>query len=328
MKKEVDTLIEEIGQSNAPSPADKSLSTNILVVDDEEIMRKLLTDVLRNEGYNINSVSRADDALQEVAKGNINILITDIMMKGMNGIELLKRVKDIDPDIDVIVMTGYGSIQTAVESMKLGAIDYLTKPLNIDQISLIVKKTAERRQLKREASESKFYKKLSQVDGLTELFNHRFFQQLLQKEIARAERDNSPVSLIMIDVDNFKAYNDQNGHPMGDLALKKISWLLTQNSRECDFIARYGGEEFTIIIPNTVKKIAVSIANRIRRAIEDTDFVNEDSLPNRKLTISLGVAEYPADAQSRKELIEQADQALYLAKTRGKNRVEVIDSQA
>jgi diguanylate cyclase (GGDEF)-like protein len=327
-REEVNNLLEHIDQLEERAPQDERSRTNILIVDDEQIMRDLLTDVLRTEGYNVGSLSQPEEALKKATDNGVEIIITDIKMKGMNGIELLRRVKEINPDIDVIVMTGYASVQTAVESMKLGAVDYLTKPLNIDQVRLIVNKTTERRFLKRRASESVFYKKLSRLDGLTELFNHRFFQQLLNIEVARAKREGWPLSLIMLDIDDFKVFNDKNGHPMGDLALKKLSWLLSQNCRQCDFVARYGGEEFTIIIPNADKETARLMANRLRKVVEKAEFEHEDSLPQGRFTISLGVAEYPTDAQSREELIEKADQALYQAKSRGKNRVVVYNDNS
>ncbi len=323
----INNLLEEIVESEEKAAQDERAHTNIMVVDDEPIMRNLLTDVLQNEGYHVHNFSQAEDALKNVIDDKVAIIITDIKMKGMDGMELLKRVKEINHAIDVVVMTGYASVNTAVESMKLGAVDYLTKPLNIDQIRLIVNKTVERRFLKKRANESAFYKKMSQVDGLTELFNHRFFQRLLDIEIARANREKWPVSLIILDIDNFKVLNDKNGHPVGDLALKKISWLLKQNFRDCDFVCRYGGEEFAVIIPNADKALAKKMAGRIRKIVEKAEFEHEETLPQGTFTISLGIAEYPVDAQSKAELIEKADQALYQAKSKGKNRVVVYNRQ-
>ncbi|MBI5787501.1 MAG: diguanylate cyclase [Candidatus Schekmanbacteria bacterium] len=321
VRSETNKLLEQIDPNGEKNQINEHTVSKVLVVDDEEIMRHLLSDVLSEEGYTVSSFPRAEDALQKVLSGGISIVITDVKMKGMNGMELLKKIKENTPDVDVIVMTGYASVNTAVESMKLGAIDYLTKPLNIDQIRIIVNKTSEQRSLRRKADESVFYKKLSQLDGLTDLFNHRFFQQLMQIEIARSDRENHPVSLIMIDIDNFKLFNDKNGHPIGDLALKKLSWLLKENSRDCDFVARYGGEEFAVILPNVTKQGAEHMANRIRKVVEETKFEHEELLPIGRFTISMGIAEYPKDAQNREQLIQKADQALYAAKKNGKNMV-------
>lgn len=301
------------------------LLTNILVVDDEEIMRDFLLEVLSKEGYKVSAYEDAKGALEKVTEGEADIVITDLKLNTIGGIELLKKIKEIDPNIDVIVITGYASVETAVESMKSGAVDYLTKPLNVDQIRIVVNKTLEHRILRRKAVESLFYKRLSRIDGMTELFNHRFFQDLIQIEIARAARESWPVSLIMLDIDDFKIFNDKNGHPMGDLALKELAAILKSKSRDADFAARYGGEEFAIIAPHLDKYHAQGLADRIRKAVAETPFGGEEVLPKGAFTISAGVAEYPADASSKEELIEKADRALYQAKKSGKNRVCLYD---
>ena len=181
--------------------------------------------------------------------------------------------------------------------------------------------------IKRLAEESAFYRKLSQLDGLTELFNYRHFQQLLDIELNRAQRGNKPLSLVLIDTDDFKLYNNTCGQAMGELALKKLAWVLTHNCRRCDFTARYGDEEFAVIIPDTPKQIAAIVANRIRQAVAGMEFKYEHILPQGGFTVSLGVAEYPADAQSQDELIEKAEQALCRAKNSGENRVCLFDAE-
>ncbi len=316
---------EQIDQLVEGDMVKERSSTNLLIVDDEEVVRNILIRVLAKEGYNVQGFEHGEDALEEITEGKADIVITDLNMKRIGGLELLKSVKKINPTIDVIVITGYASVETAVESMKLGAVDYLTKPLNIDHINLVVNKTLERRILKKKALESLFYKKLSRIDRMTELFNYGSFQELLDIEISRAERESWPVSLIMLDIDDFKVFNDKNGHPMGDVALKKTSGIIKSNSRTCDLVARYGGEEFAVIVPNLSKQNTGLLARRIREKIEKTKFEQEEVLPNGKFTVSIGVAEFPSDALSRSELIEKADQAMYKIKRHGKNSVCIYD---
>lgn len=319
-KESVNNLLEAIDgeQTNSrPAPA----KIKVLIVDDEEIMRDLLGDILGDEGYKVFTASSGFEALQFVEKEAVEIIISDIMMPGISGLEMLVKAKKIDPLLDVIVMTGYASIESAVESMKAGATDYLTKPLNVDHVRIVVKKIVNKRVLELKAEESEYYKKLSQLDGLTELFNHRYFQQLLDIEIARSRRSQRPLALIILDVDDFKIFNDVNGHPSGDMILKKLSWLLKKHFRDCDFVARYGGEEFATILPDTDKTKGIAIAKRICQVVNETPFEQENALPRGKLTISLGLAAYPEDAQTRKELVEYADIALYQAKKNGKNQV-------
>lgn len=305
------------------SEEDKDIESSfkILVVDDEEIMRDALFDVLSDVGYKVFTAPNAAEALEILKKEPFDIIVTDIKMPGMDGIGFMEEIKKISLKIDIIVMTGYASIESAVAAMKLGAIDYITKPVNIDHIRIVVDKVIKKRILEQRASETEFYKKLSQLDGLTGIFNHRFFQELLQKEIARAKRYNRSLALVILDVDNFKVYNDKNGHPLGDLALKKLAWVIKNSLRESDFEARYGGEEFVVILPDTSLSGAVVAAERLRILVERTQFEKEEVLPNKKFTVSIGVAAYPQNADSRETLIERTDQALYQAKGEGRNRV-------
>ena len=167
---------------------------------------------------------------------------------------------------------------------------------------------------------------LAVTDGLTMVYNHRYFQERLEKEVRRAERYSLSLTLMMLDVDYFKKYNDTYGHPKGDVVLKEITDILRENVRDFDVIARYGGEEFAVILPNTGKK-AQDVAERMRMAVAATDFpVNKDGKVERK-TISIGVATYPTDAEDDLQLIDRADEALYIAKESGRNLVIVYQSQ-
>jgi len=169
---------------------------------------------------------------------------------------------------------------------------------------------------------SQLYEKtvmLAHLDSLTELWNHGYFQFLLLMEMERAKATSTNLSLIMLDIDDFKIYNDQLGHQAGDSILKELATILKNQSRKMDYVCRYGGEEFTIILPRTEKKEALLIAERLRLDIDKHQFINEEILPQKKLTISLGLATYPEDGQSAPELIANSDKLLYQAKNKGKN---------
>lgn len=165
------------------------------------------------------------------------------------------------------------------------------------------------------------------TDEKTKLFNFRHFKSELQAEIARAKRFGESVSLIMIDADKFKHYNDTNGHVLGDEALIKVAKLMKSICRETDKPARFGGEEFAILLPKTGKEEAVVFAERIRKAIEEAVFVNQEKQPGGNFTASLGVATYPDDCIDAETLVNSADKALYKAKEKGRNRVEVSPSK-
>ncbi len=158
-------------------------------------------------------------------------------------------------------------------------------------------------------------------DELTGLYNFRYFREFLVREIHRGERHVPPLSLVMIDIDNFKQYNDRKGHEAGNEALTTIAGLLNESIRKTDVAARYGGEEFVLVLPSTPKTNAHHVAERAREKIETRRFPDEGNQPGGRLTVSLGLATYPADARSSDELVRCADAALYGAKENGKNRV-------
>ncbi len=160
------------------------------------------------------------------------------------------------------------------------------------------------------------------TDGLTGLRNFRFFQQQLRTELLRSRRLNNPVSLLMIDVDNFKLYNDRNGHPAGDQILIEVSAIIRRRLRATDVSCRYGGEEFAVLLLDTPKRAAASVAGELRSLVEDFAFPDRERQPSGRLTISIGVATFPDDAKDAQSLLKGADDALYRAKALGRNRVE------
>lgn len=168
------------------------------------------------------------------------------------------------------------------------------------------------------------FKQQAITDGLTELYNRRFFNEEIEREIARSYRHFLRMSLILLDVDFFKKYNDTNGHQAGDLVLKKVAAVLRNETRVCDMECRYGGEEFALILPETNKAQALMIAEKLRRQIEETVFPHQDKQPSGNLTASLGVSTFPDDAVNSKDLIDAADAGLYKAKEKGRNCVVAV----
>lgn len=164
------------------------------------------------------------------------------------------------------------------------------------------------------------------IDNLTGIYNHRYFSNALKSLTELAKENNKPLSLIFLDIDYFKNYNDLNGHQKGDLVLKNIADILKESTRKDDVVARYGGEEFVIILPEAAEAFAVKIGERIRERIEATYFENQELQPNGNLTISMGVSSFPEKAKTDDELIKNADDALYRAKFFNKNRVETYTS--
>ncbi|MDY6843240.1 MAG: diguanylate cyclase [Thermodesulfobacteriota bacterium] len=294
-------------------------SVRILIVDDDKLLRDVLVEALELNNYLTDTAEDGLDALNKINSTAYDIVITDIKMPRMNGLELIKEVKKQNKDTDLIVMTGYASVDSAIESMKNGAIDYLVKPFNLDLIEIVINKTLENKRLKKMAEEMEFYRNLSLIDALTDCYNYRYLQSFLNAEIPRAYRYGHSVSLLMIDVDDFKVFNDLYGHPVGDNALKKVADALKMSCRNVDKVFRYGGEEFCIVLPETNKKRAFTVAERGRKAIESMWFQGEEKLPLKKLTITIGVATFPEDSNNKDDLITKADFSLYKGKKSGKN---------
>lgn len=163
-------------------------------------------------------------------------------------------------------------------------------------------------------------KSLAITDGMTSLYNHRYFQERLKEEFERADRYKRPLSLVMMDIDFFKHYNDAHGHPQGDELLKSFSAILKKTIRDSDIASRYGGEEFVIILPETGGDLAFVAAERVRKAIETNDFPGGETQPGGRVTVSMGVSSY-SEGMSADELLKSADNALYCAKEEGRNRV-------
>ena len=330
-KKDMDNdgkgFVPELVAAHSIEGLEDAVPSRLLIVDDDEAVRLLLKDLLEESGYEVQVASCGEDAVKMIRMATFDLVITDLRLTGMHGLEVIKEVKAIDSGIDVIVMTGYASVNSAVESMKAGAVDYITKPFNSDQIKMVVKKNIERREYQRLAQEREFYKVLSSIDGLTELYNYRYLHQYLKIELEREKRYKRQLSLVMLDIDDFKNYNDQYGHLVGDLVLRKVASILRNATRGCDVLCRYGGEEFAIILPETSKEEAVVVCERIRQSIAEGEMLDEKGTSVGCISATLGLASFPLDADNKDDLIDHADRALYQGKESGKNCVFLFGSK-
>jgi PleD family two-component response regulator len=244
----------------------------ILIVDDDNTVREALSDFLEFHDFAITAVASAAQALETLAKNEFDLIISDLVMPKMDGIALVKSIRDSGKGVPFLVMTGFASIEYAVESMKAGATDFLTKPLKFDHVMLIINRVLETCTLRKMAREREYYKDLSNSDGLTKISNFRHFNHVLQLELDRQRRYHRPLTLLMIDIDDFKKTNDRYGHLMGDLVLIKIAVLLTAEIRGFDFVARYGGDEFTIILTEVSEREALAVGRRILKSISLHEF--------------------------------------------------------
>jgi diguanylate cyclase (GGDEF)-like protein len=326
----------------------------ILIVDDNQTIIYLLKKILIKEGYDqiltANS-SRGAAALlgldeSNAASDNIDLILLDVMMPDMDGIQICSMIKKQErySDVPIIIVTGIKADDTLKHAFDAGAIDYITKPFNavelllrvrsalklkseIDQRKMRETQLLEVKQLLEEAVSKLTLDNLT--DGLTGVKNRRGFDEQLSKEYLRTLRENYNhnkavcMSLILLDVDQFKCFNDQYGHLEGDHCLQQIARVLDQEiKRPGDFVARYGGEEFVILLPDTSLKVAALIAERLRIAVENLNIPHALSNVSSVVTISLGVYSIiPTEQTSTDLFIISTDKALYEAKAAGRNRV-------
>jgi diguanylate cyclase (GGDEF)-like protein len=446
----------------------------ILVVEDDSFFREVFQELLREEGYEVDAAASGAEALEKLSHKEYHVVVTDLVMQGISGLDLLSRVKQYDPAIEVILVTGHANVESAIYALKNGARDYLVKPINHDELKHTVALCIEQRRLLDENLELKGLVKLFQasqaiancleldrictlvvdalakeigvsrglgyflegedlvlkelkgfdqgngkrvgallypyiqrqknktgniilhldeqilrsqgiedinmamllfirskahlqgiiilfnepgcdfrndinsrnlhflvdqsslafdnaaryamarnlvnIDELTGLFNYRYLDIALEREIKRTERYSSSLSVIFLDLDLFKNVNDTHGHLIGSKVLKEVGLLLKKMTREVDFVFRYGGDEFTIILVETGMVGAAIVAERIRSSIEAHNFLADEG-HTIKITACLGYACYPDDSKSKTELLELSDQAMYHGKLNGKNVV-------
>jgi two-component system cell cycle response regulator len=444
----------------------------ILIVEDDAFFREIFSDILRDEGYQVETASSGNDALKMLEKSSYQLVVTDMVLQDISGLDILSRAKQMDSAIEVIVVTGYGNMESAIYALKNGARDYLVKPISHDEFKHVVRLAMEQRRLldenqglkdqirlfqncqtisncieierilalvldaalkesgagqgfsclrdaardlflieakglsvelaeqlneqlkltfdweeetfsepftvkiERETGTSELLllplnhksllqgvvalfdeansgfqttinhdnihflmeqsalalenagrysvaKELLNIDELTGLYNYRYLEIALEREIRRAERYGLSMSVLFLDVDMLKAVNDRYGHLVGSRVLKEVAAVIKKSVREVDIVIRYGGDEYTIILIETGRQGAAVVAERIRRTIANTTLFIDEKL-NVNLTVSLGFACFPEDSQSKLELLEMADRAMYHGKERGRNIVSHI----
>ncbi|OIN96281.1 MAG: diguanylate cyclase response regulator [Deltaproteobacteria bacterium CG1_02_45_11] len=298
------------------------MDAKILIVDDNDSVRGSMHKFIEMSGYNSATASSTEEAVELVKTGDYHVIITDIIMPGMDGLELTELVKK-DYDIDVIVITGYSDAYSYEDAINKGASDLIFKPVNLEELLLRLKRVLRERQLRQERTRMlESLQKLAITDGLTQLYNSRHFYNQLEMEVDRSKRYNHLLALLLVDIDHFKEYNDTYGHLQGDEALVRIGQTIKRCLRTIDSAYRYGGEEFTIILPETGGEEAGTVAYRIKDAVEAEKLFPE---PGKavSITVSIGVTQYHPKEKVQ-AFIQRADKAMYLSKDKGRNMVSAL----
>ncbi len=315
-------------EQKAAETGEPVAARRILIVDDDESIRTALNDYLEFHDFEVTATASAAQALATIARNDFDLVISDLVMPGMDGIALIKAIREAGKEVPLLIMTGFASIEHAVESMKAGASDFITKPLKFDHVMLVIHRILETSTLRKLAGEREYYKDLSNSDGLTQVGNYRHFHHVLQQEIDRQRRFGRPLTLLMIDIDDFKKVNDRFGHLAGDMVLIKIASLLREEVRGFDYVARYGGDEFTVILPEISGIEALTVGRRIMTSIGQNEFTSPDMKDLGRPSVTIGIANFPQDASEVRELVAKADEAMYAGKRAGKNCICVFGDEA
>ncbi len=312
---------------------------DILIVDDVPENLQLLFTMLTDQGYEVRRVLSGKQALKVIEIEPPDLILLDIKMPDLDGYEVCKILKaqEKTKHIPIIFLSALNDTFDKVHAFEIGGVDYITKPFQLAEVVVRVENQLRLLKMQREIEQknneltllnqelealNEYLLKQSYQDGLTQIANRRYFDLRIEEEWRRLQREKKPLSLILLDLDYFKQYNDYYGHLEGDECLKEIAKTLSNNvKRSMDLVARYGGEEFGIILPNTDTSGAIQIAKEIQTAISDLKITHSPTCHHKYITVSLGIATIiPSNEYSITNLISQADIGLYQAKERGRNQ--------
>jgi len=290
----------------------------VLIVDDDPLNRLVLEKTLADE-HEVFLVESGEKALTFLKTTTVDLIILDIVMPGINGYEVLVQLKEnpVTQTIPVIFISANTSHDDEAKGFDLGAMDYIAKPFS----TVIVRARVRNQLLIKQKND--LLEMLASIDGLTEIPNRRYLDENLSREWRRSRRSSTPLSVILMDIDHFKRYNDCYGHRAGDDCLKRVAHALVgECQRGCDFVARYGGEEFAAVLPGMGKQEALAFANKLRDAVNSLYIPHKASLNAEHVTISLGIATTETgQIYAEQVLLEEADLGLYQAKDSGRDQI-------
>jgi len=274
-------------------------------VDDDPTVNRVLEDLLSALSFSTTSATSGPEAIEKLKENEFAFILVDMKMPDMDGFELIERVLEMAPELSIIAMTGYTEEYRYVDIINAGASDFIKKPIQLEELEAKFRRIIHERNLRKELS------RLSITDSLTGLYNQRYFYKRLKEEVVRARRQKTALSLILLDLDNFKVFNDTHGHLAGDQALRNAGRLIHKSIRQgVDSGYRYGGDEFAVILIDADLTIARDIGKRIQESLSNDGTVSA----------SMGFVKY-SETMTIKDFVAHADRELYRAKENGRGRL-------
>jgi len=311
----IPSMREEISKPQSELPL-------VLLVEDNEVDARVIENTLKEQPLRLRILRKGKNVLSEAQRDKADLVLLDILLPDMDGFEICRRLKAENKDIQIVIVTCLDDLESKIKGVELGADDFLVKPIVGRELRARIRVLLEKKDnLDKLRSHYKEAYEKAHFDWLTGLHNHGYLQQFLGIELKRAGDQDFPVSLIMIDVDDFKKYNDTLGHSAGDAILREMGRVVRNNIRDVDIAARYGGEEFSVVLPYVNGEGALLVARRIHAAITAHDFFHDATIKLGNPSVSMGIAVFPEEALTKKDLIKKADQMLYKAKQNGKNQI-------
>jgi two-component system, cell cycle response regulator len=292
---------------------------SILIAEDDQGTCKIMANALTEAGYKVTSTFTGEEAIEKARKATFDVLITDLKLPGINGIEVLKKVKEGNVDICAIVVTAYASVDTAIRALEEGAYDYLTKPFDMEELKFVVGKGIERRGEYDRGEIDEF--KVPVLDVLTQVYTREYFYRVVTREINRAQRYNQPVSLVLLELDDFVKYSQQYGTQASNETLKKVAQMISAVTRRVDFVFRYAETTFAVLLPETNREGGTIVARRLKNTVEKTKLREDANTGEKQMTVTIGLSVYSDDAKTKDELLAKSTECLHRAKESGKGKI-------
>ncbi|HET9958761.1 MAG TPA: diguanylate cyclase [Polyangiaceae bacterium] len=304
--------------------------STVVVAEDDRLTREALSSVLRAHGYVVEAFGDGQAAVERIARGGVDVVLLDIVMPKLSGLEACRLIKGMTHDsfLPVLLLTVKTDSASRVEGLKIGADDYVCKPFDERELTARVEAMLRIKKLHDHVAEARRrLEQLSVHDELTGLYNYRYLHPRMNEEFKRAERYHDPLACLVIDIDRLESHNQAGGRRHGDRVICGVAEALRRCVREVDVVARFGGDEFLVLLPSTHFAGSVTVAERIWRDVSETPIQGDLPEPVRA-SLSVGVALFPSrDVRTKDQLLKAADTALHNAKREGKNRVCVYQQQ-
>ncbi|MFT3709194.1 MAG: diguanylate cyclase [Archangium sp.] len=297
----------------------------VLVVDDAISTAEELIRALEQAGAAVRTATNVPDAIALLEEEPFDAAVVDVELPGENGLGVLEHLRADNDQTPVLLISLVDDPNARAEAFHRGADDYLVKPYGVNEVlARLARRRATHLSLRGALAEAERLHALAVTDGLTQIANHRYFQERLREEFRRAQRYDDPLALILVDLDHFKAINDNFGHQVGDEVLVNVATAVKAAVRETDFVARYGGEEFAVLLPKTHLAGALTVAERMATDLKRIRFQAQQGL---SVTGSFGVSGYPGrSVTTSDQLVKTADEAMYRAKREGRNKISLFQS--